>query len=367
MRHPTPLSTSWPLLNRRHFVLSAALSLPRAAPVWARAAATEVLRVLAWPGYADADIVKTFEQRMGCQVAVTLIDSDVDLWRKIGQQASEGQPMAFDVFSVNTAELQRYIQQNCVQPIVIDKVPNLFRQLSRFQNRAAIPGLVHSGKTYAIPYTYAEMGLVYDRQQIKQPPTSIAALWDTRYQGKVIAYNAGTHNFALAALSLGLPSPFRLAENRWPQAVDRLIALRRNAGGFYTQPEESLALFKNRHAALLFANYGRQQEVMFRAAGLDVGYAIPKEGALAWLDCWAITRGATNPALAAAWISYLLEPEPGQVLVNRQGLANTTSASPEYRAEDRLVWLEPVESEERRNLLWSRIVSGDRASKVLAP
>ncbi|WP_295958510.1 extracellular solute-binding protein [Rhodoferax sp.] len=367
MRHPTPLRTPWPLLNRRQFALAAAVSLPLAAPRRAGAAGTEVLRVLAWPGYADADIVKTFEQRMACRVEVTVIDSDVDLWQKISQHTPDAQPAAFDVFAVNTAELQRYIQQNWVQPIATATVPNLTRQLPRFQNRAAIPGLVHAGKTYAIPYTYAEMGLVYDRQQIKQPPTSIAALWDPRYQGKVIAYNAGTHNFALAAMALGLKSPFRLTDSQWPQAVERLIALRRNAGGFYTQPEESLALFKNRHAALLFANYGRQQEVMFRAAGLDVGYAIPKEGALAWLDCWAITRGATNPTLAAAWISYLLEPEPGLVLVKRQGLANTTSASSEYRAEDRLVWLEPVESEERRNLLWTRIVSGDRASKVLSP
>jgi putative spermidine/putrescine transport system substrate-binding protein len=226
---------------------------------------------------------------------------------------------------------------------------------------------VHGGHTYAIPYTYAEMGLVYDRQQIPQPPTSLAALWDARYQGRVIGYNAGTHNFALAALSLGLPSPFRLTRNQWPQAVDRLIALRRNAGGFYTQLEESLALFKSRKAVLLFANYGRQQEMRFRSAGLDVGYTIPKEGALAWLDCWAIARGAAKPLLAAAWINYLLEPEPGQVLANRHGLDSTTSAAPDYQADDRLVWLEPVESEDRRNLLWSRIVAGDRASKVLAP
>ncbi|WP_367850141.1 PotD/PotF family extracellular solute-binding protein [Rhodoferax sp. WC2427] len=350
-------------MTRRQFALAASVSLPLAASVRARAAAGEVLRVLAWPGYADADIVKTFEQRMGCRVEVTMVDSDVNLWQKI----SLHQAQDFDVFAVNTAELQRYIRQNWVQPIATATLPNLSRQLPRFQNRAAIPGLVHGGKTYAIPYTYAEMGLLYDRGQIKQPPTSITALWDTGLQGKVIAYSAGTHNFALAALSLGLPSPFRLAADQWPQAVDKLIALRRNVGAFYTQPEESLALFKQHHAALLFANFGRQQEVLFRAAGLDVGYTIPKEGALAWLDCWAITRGATNPVLAAAWINYLLEPEPGQVLEQRQGLANTTSASPDYRGDDRLVWLEPVESEERRNLLWSRIVSGDRARKVLAP
>lgn len=359
---PSTCATPY-LLTRRQFALAAAATLPLACAVSARAAQPEVLRVLAWAGYADADIVQTFEQRTGCRIEVTVIDSDVDLWQKISLHQSQD----FDVFAVNTAELQRYVRQNWVQPIDTSLLPNLARQLPRFQNRAAIPGLVQGGKTWAIPYTYAEMGLVYDRAQIKQPPTSLAALWDTRYQGKVIAYNAGTHNFALAALALGLPSPFRLADNNWPQAVERLIALRRNAGGFYTQPEESLALFKSRGAALLFANYGRQQEVLFRAAGLDVGYAIPKEGALAWLDCWAITHGARNPALAAAWINYLLEPEPGQVLANRQGLANTTAVLPGYRAEDRLVWLEPVENEARRNLLWSRIVSGDRASKVLAP
>ena len=35
-----------------------------------------------------------------------------------------------------------------------------------------------------------------------------------------------------------------------PRAVDRLIALRRNVASFYTQPEESVALFQQRKAAL---------------------------------------------------------------------------------------------------------------------
>jgi putative spermidine/putrescine transport system substrate-binding protein len=37
------------------------------------------------------------------------------------------------------------------------------------------------------------------------------------------------------------------------------------------------------------------------------------------------------------------------------------------RSQDRLKWLEPVESAARRSLLWERILAGDRASKVLAP
>ena len=54
------------------------------------------------------------------------------------------------------------------------------------------------------------------------------------------------------------------------------------------------------------------------------------------------------------------------MLVGRQGLSNTTSTEPGDMDNNMLRWLQPVESEEHRNQLWSRIVSGDRASKVLA-
>lgn len=37
------------------------------------------------------------------------------------------------------------------------------------------------------------------------------------------------------------------------------------------------------------------------------------------------------------------------------------------RTQNRHQWLEPVENVDRRNLLWERILSGVRASKVLAP
>lgn len=344
-------------LKRRNFCLTLAALMPAAAY------AEQTLRVLAWPGYADPDIVKQFEQLAQVRVEVTTIDSDADLWQKIRSTNGQG----FDLFAVNTAELQRYIKQDLVLPIPVQEIPNLSRQLTRFRNLDAIPGLRHNGHTYAIPYTYAEMGLIYDRKQMPQPPDSIAALWDPRWRGKVVCYNGGAHSFSLAAQALRLRSPFRIDEKNWAPVVERLVALRRNAGGFYTQPEESLALFKARNAALMFANFGHQQLQLLQKAGLDVGYAIPKEGALAWLDCWAMTRGVRNPSLAAAWINYMLEPEPGLALVNRQGLSNTTTASADERPEDRLVWLEPVESEEQRDLLWTRIMAGDRISKVLSP
>ncbi len=349
--------------GRWHWIFTSLLALTFASTSLLVTAAQNTLRVLAWPGYADADLVKVFEQRTGSRVEVTFIDNDEQLWQRVNQNGAQD----FDVFAVNTAELQRYIARNLVTPINATNIPNIVKQQARFHNADMIPGLVHSGKRYAVPYTYSEMGLIYDRLQIDTPPTSIAALWDPRYRGKVLLYNGGTHNFSLAAQVLGNSKPFQLQDKQWPAAVDRLIALRRNAGGFYKQPDESVELFKNKLAALMFANYGSQQVKLLKSAGIDVGYVIPKEGALAWLDCWAITARAQDSSLAHQWINYMLEPKVGQALLERQGLANTTSPSPYLTNNDSIRWLEPVENVTRREQLWDRIVSGDRASKVLAP
>ncbi|MFL6664821.1 MAG: extracellular solute-binding protein, partial [Rhizobacter sp.] len=222
------------------------------------------------------------------------------------------------------------------------------------------PNLMRDGAVYAVPYTYSEMGLIYDRRQMSEPPASIAALWDPRWRGKVLAFDTGGHNFSIAALALGKPDPFRLDEAAWRDVTAHLVALRRNVLTFYSLPEESVELFRDHQVALLFANYGTQQVQQLKKAGADIGYVIPKEGALAWLDCWTVTRGARNKALAEAWIDYMLEKPVSRALTERQGLANTVEAGAMDDRKAKIIWLEPVEDAARRSELWSRIVSGDR-------
>lgn len=348
---------------RRRFLLTVVWLACAAIGSAAWAGEARVLRVLAWPGYADADVVQAFEKRHGVRVELATVASDTDLWERIG--ADDGR--RFDVFAVNTAELQRYLARGLVQPIDLSQVPNVRRQLPRFRNLSAIAGLTRGKDVYGIPYTYAEMGLIYDRAQFSVPPESISALWDPRLKGRVIAYSGASHNVSLAAQSLHFASPFAVPSGDWPKVVDRLIALRRNVLGFYTTPDEAVQLFRSHRAALLFANYGMQQVRLLRAAGEDVGYVIPREGALAWLDCWVITRGASDRALAHAWIDYMLEAGVSGLLETRQGLASTIRESPSGRPGDRLHWLEPVEDVARREQVWERVVSGDRAARVLAP
>lgn len=327
-------------------------------PLWLAmpASAADTLRVLAWPGYADKDLVEAFESRFKVKVEVTFVGSDDELWDRA--HIKEGG--AFDVIAANTAELQRYIDGGLLQPLRLKAIPNVRHQLPRFRDPASIPGIARKGERYAIPYTYSAMGLIYNRKLVAKPPTSINALWDPQYRGKVLAYNGSSHNFSLAALSLGFADPFRLSQKEFSRAVVHLRGLRDNVAQFYSQPEEVLESFRSKQVALIYANYGDQQVQMLRKAGADIGYVIPREGALAWLDCWAVLRGARDRALAEAWINYMLSPAVSGQLPLRQGLASTLAGAsePGTRPEDKLIWLEPVEDYPRRALYWERLMSG---------
>jgi putative spermidine/putrescine transport system substrate-binding protein len=323
------------------------------------ALAVETLRILTWPGYADPDLVKIFEQRYGVRVEVTLVGND-DVLRA---RMAAGKGAQFDVFAANTAEMVHYIDAGLVQPIDIRNIPNTRHQRPRFSHLSDIPGITRDGKVYAIPYTYSSMGLIYDRRQFKTAPTSLSILWDPHYAGKVLLFEGGSHNFALAALALGF-DPFHIPPTGVKPALKKLLALRRNALAFYSLPEEATRLFREQSAAVLFANYGSQQVKQLQDAGSDIGYVVPREGALAWLDCWAVSQGARNKTLAEAWINYTLESAVSQALTQRQGLDNTLEESATARTHDRLIWLEPVENDAWRAQLWQRILSGDRESSL---
>src|SRR5262249_44992522 len=163
-------------------------------------------------------IVKAFELRHHVTVQVTIVGSDETLWERVSAHGGAD----YDVFAVNTAELKRYLDTNLVVPLELAHIPNVAHQQPRFRDRYTIPNLMRDGAVYAVPYTYSEMGLIYDRKQFREPPDSIAALWDPRWRGRVLAFDTGGHNFSIAALALGMADPFRLDAAAYKAVTEHL-------------------------------------------------------------------------------------------------------------------------------------------------
>jgi putrescine transport system substrate-binding protein len=65
-------------------------------------------------------------------------------------------------------------------------------------------------------------------------------------------------------------------------------------------------------------------------APVDIGYAIPKQGAMLWFDMLAIPADAPNPDNAHAFLNFLMEPEVIAGVSNHVAFANANAAALQF-------------------------------------
>jgi putative spermidine/putrescine transport system substrate-binding protein len=214
---------------------------------------------------------------------------------------------------------------------------------------------MRDGKVHSVPYAFDSIGIIYDPKKVSSPPDSMTVLWDPKYKGKVLDYDNGEHNFTITALTMGIADPYKLTPAQMDAAKQKLIDLKHNILSFYTTADEAVQLWQNNDVAVMFANYGQQQVKMMKDAGLDIVYVNPKEGAIAWLDTWALTSGVRDKELAESWINFVLQKKIGEQLSQRTGFGNTVAPFPSASDKDTMVWLEFVEDPTKRADLWNEI------------
>ena len=149
-----------------------------------------------------------FEKETGADVSVVFAQTDDEIWSKI--KGSEGED--FDLFAVNTSELQRYIDAGLAVPHDLTKLPNQQKTLPQFKDLSQVRGVERDGKVYGIPFAFNSIGLIYDTTKVNPPPDSMNVLWDPKYKGKILLYDASAHNFSFAALAEGIENPFHLCD-----------------------------------------------------------------------------------------------------------------------------------------------------------
>lgn len=312
------------------------------------------LKILTWEGYADVKYVKQFEKENNVNVDVTYVKNDDDLWEKL----NNNQNNHFDVIAANTAEIARYIKADLLQPIEVSNIENIRNQTEQFKDYSQLDQIFHNNKLFGVPYAYAEMGLIYNKKMVKGIPSSMSELWNTNYKGKVLAYDTYQHNFSLTAMAMGYKDPFNLKDKELKVVSNKLIELRKNVLGFYKTIEEANKIFRDYEIALVYANFGRQQLNELKKLGADVGYIIPNESALAWLDCWAIPKNASSQSLGEKWINFTLNREMSANLTLNHGLSNTIKDNFSQNDREKLTWLRPVNDPDLRKKIWDDILNG---------
>lgn len=333
-----------------------------------------------WPG-----LVKRFERRYGCKVTIATYNSADEAAAKL----LSGK-VGFDiVLGLSATELVKLMAGELVKPLNHAYLPNLAKNVwpelqEPFYDR---------GSRYTVPYVVWSDGIGWRNDKLREDVGEMDVPWDIFWQARPYRGKVGL----LDDKRDGLSMPMQRDAMRRGQAADvntedpeviakagrdlaeltEICNIKVTITDYQTLPEGKSWLHHSWSgdllaAAIYYLPKGTPPEVL--------SYWAPDRGGVVQNDCLFITRASTKPALAHAFIDFMLDEKnaydnfvqqngyvpPQQAidaeLLIKQGLIPRSLAQavtrPDQFAFNQALATLTVEGERRWDQAWSKFKAG---------
>jgi putrescine transport system substrate-binding protein len=373
---PRPVNPRMSRLRPHWLALAVAIA---SAPGAAEPQKERIVNVYNWTDYVAPTIVEDFTKSSGIKVRYDTFDSNDTLETKLLAGKS-----GYDVVVPTAYFLERQIKAGVFQKLDKSKLPNLANLWPEISQRLA---KYDPSNQYAVNYMWGTVGIGYNIKKAREVLGAQARIdsWDVVFKPENLARfkPCGVHmldsadDILPAALSyLGL-DPNTTKEADLQTAADLMAKIRPSVTKFHSS--EYLNALATGEICLVVGFSGDIKQAQKRAAeaknGVEIGYAIPKEGAQLWFDNLAIPRDAPHVAEAHEFINYLQNPEVAAKNSNFISYANGNLASQKFIdkaiLEDRTIYPDDAtmaklytinahdpKTERLMNRLWTRIKTG---------
>ncbi len=254
----------------------------------------QVLNLFSWADNFDPEVIAEFEKQNNCKVNYDVFANNEELLAKI--QAGGAQ---YDLIQPSDYMVATMLKLNLLEELDLDKIPNAKNIVSSLKAPVYDPTGKHS-----LVYTWGITGIVYNKNFIKETPTSWEDLWNPDYKGRVILLNDNREVIGMALKKNGY-SNNSTDQAQVEKAFNDLKTLAPNVLAFDTDTIKQKFIAEEAWIGTMWsgdASYTYKDNK-------NIGFVIPKEGATIWADTFAIPKGAKNKALAEKFINFIYEPK----------------------------------------------------------
>jgi spermidine/putrescine transport system substrate-binding protein len=278
-------------------VTMAVLAAGTAIVLSASAMAAEV-RVLNWKGYGTDEpwAIKAFETATGHTVVNDYFNSEQEMLTKLRTN-----PGTYDVVMINVAFTGQALSESLIQPIDLSKIPNAADITPDMANS---PILNVDGKTYGVPWVWGLTSIAVNDTAFPTPPDSIAVMWDPALKGRVTIRDDALEAIQFGAIATGQ----NINEIKDLEAIKaKLAELMPQIRTFWSAENDwnQMAASGQIDVGTYWSGSASRAKTAFN---LPVSFVVPKEGAVGWLDTFAVPAGAKNPDGAHAFINWMIDP-----------------------------------------------------------
>lgn len=296
-----------------------------------------VVNVFNWSDYIDESIIEEFTAETGIRVVYDVYDSNEMLETRLLAGGS-----GYDVVVPTTSFMARQIAAGVYQPLDKSKLTNIDNMWPLITERVAV---FDPENQYSVNYMWGTNGIGYNVAEVQErlgidEVDSWAVVFDPANAEKLA--DCGIHfldspiEIFPAMLAYLGRDPNSTDPEDIAAAEEALLAVRPYVEKFHSS--EYINALANGDICLAIGYSGDVFQARDRAAeadaGVEVNYAIPKEGAEMWFDQLAIPADAQNVDEAHEFINYLMRPEVIAKASNYVYYANGNEASQEFLVED---------------------------------
>jgi putrescine transport system substrate-binding protein len=300
-------------VGRSRFGLGLAIAAALTLLSQASAAEERVVNFYNWSNYMAPDVLENFTKETGIKVVYDTFDANETLETRLMAGKS-----GYDVVVPTAYFLQRQIKANIFQKLDKSKLPNLANAWAVVTARLAT---YDPGNVYAVNYMWGTTGIGYNVAKVKEilGPDAKIDSWDVVFKPENLAKfkDCGVHMldsaddiFPAALNYLGL-DPNSTKQADLEKAADVVGKVRPFVRKFHSS--EYLSALATGEICLVVGWSGDIMQARSRAAegksDVEIGYAIPKEGAQMFFDNLAIPADAQHVAEAYELINYLYRSE----------------------------------------------------------
>ena len=255
-----------------------------------------VVNVYNWGVYIDESVLEDFTAETGIEVVYDTYESNEAMY---GVLKNDG--ASYDVIIPSDYMVSRMIEEDMLQPINFDNVPNFADVDPELKNPDYDPE-----NLYSVPYMWGLLGIIYNTTMVEETPTSWETMFDERYADNIFMFNNSRDAIGIALKYLGYSynttDPAQITE-----AVDLLIQQKPLVNSYGMDD----IFEKMQSGAVAIGAYYYGDFLTMQEVNPDLAFCLPEEGTNLYVDAMCIPKNAENKENAEAFINYMCSTSAG--------------------------------------------------------
>ena len=272
-------------------------------------ATSKKLVISNWPAYIDPpskkqkSTLEEFEAGNDISVAYTDDVSDnAEFFAKVRNQLADCQPIGRDLMMLTDWMAAKMIGLGWIQPIAVDKVPNLHANLIEpLQGRQW-----DKDRTYSAPWQSGLTGIAYNAKLTKEVGSFSDLITRPDLKGKITLLSEMRDTMAfMLAIEGANPDDFTRLE--WEKALVNLQSVVKKGQVRAFTGNEYIQDLTAGNIVACEAWSGDVIQAQFDNP--DIKFVVPEEGLSLWSDNMLIPNKSEHQSNAEKWIDFYYEPE----------------------------------------------------------